>query len=77
MDARRIVQNVEDSFTKEGGFKGEKVLGGILGAVAIAGVGYLGYEEWLKHHNKEHSDAAVAEFQSHNDFVSTIPNKEL
>ncbi|KAJ1569537.1 hypothetical protein HK405_003198, partial [Cladochytrium tenue] len=73
----KLVQNVEQSFTSQGNYKGEKILGGILGAVAVAGVGYLGYEEWLKHHNKEHSDAAVAEFQSHGEYVATIPNKEF
>ncbi|KAJ1547792.1 hypothetical protein HK405_004912, partial [Cladochytrium tenue] len=40
----KLVQNVEQSFTAQGNFKGEKILGGILGAVAVAGVGYLGYE---------------------------------
>ncbi|KAJ3058803.1 hypothetical protein HDU99_006646, partial [Rhizoclosmatium hyalinum] len=37
---------------------------GVIGAVAVAGAGYLAYEEWLKHHNKEHSEEAAAEFQS-------------
>ncbi|KAJ3177251.1 Elongation factor 2 [Irineochytrium annulatum] len=61
-----------------GPWVGEKVLGGIAGAVAVAGAGYLLYEEWLKHHGKEHSEAAAAEFrgnvkpgwESHPDFVS-------
>ncbi|KAJ3059741.1 hypothetical protein HDU98_004217 [Podochytrium sp. JEL0797] len=35
-----------------------------LGAVAVAGVGALGYHEWLKHENKEHSEDAQAQFNS-------------
>ncbi|KAJ3110949.1 hypothetical protein HK100_002862, partial [Physocladia obscura] len=59
-----ILAEVENAFTAGGGYKGEKVLGGVVGAVAVAGAGYLAYEEWLKHHNKEHSEEVAAEFQS-------------
>ncbi|KAJ3070952.1 hypothetical protein HDU98_006024 [Podochytrium sp. JEL0797] len=35
-----------------------------LDAVAVAGVGALGYHVWLKHENKEHSEDAQAQFNS-------------
>ncbi|KAJ3143360.1 hypothetical protein HDU90_000120 [Geranomyces variabilis] len=42
-------------------------IGGVLGAVAIAGVGYLAYEvvvqQWLKHQGKTHSKETVDHFQ--------------
>ncbi|KAJ3294281.1 hypothetical protein HDU79_011243 [Rhizoclosmatium sp. JEL0117] len=70
-----LLNTIATSFTKQGGYKGEL---GVVGAVAVAGAGYLAYEEWLKHHNKEHSEEAAAEFQSqvqpgyesHPDFVA-------
>ncbi|KAJ3042850.1 hypothetical protein HDV00_006411 [Rhizophlyctis rosea] len=59
-----FVQQFENAFTAGGNYEGEKILAGIGGAVAVAGAGYLGYEEWLKHHQKPHSEQAVQEFQS-------------
>ncbi|KAJ3017225.1 UNVERIFIED_CONTAM: hypothetical protein HDU68_011799 [Siphonaria sp. JEL0065] len=56
-----ILEQIGESFTKKGDYKGEKLA---LGAVAIAGLGYLGYEEWLKHHNKEHSEEHEEHFKS-------------
>ncbi|KAJ3166917.1 hypothetical protein HDU88_003006 [Geranomyces variabilis] len=44
-------------------------IGGVLGAVAVAGVGYLAYEakvvvqQWLKHQGKTHSNETVDHFQ--------------
>ncbi|KAJ3070950.1 hypothetical protein HDU98_006022 [Podochytrium sp. JEL0797] len=58
---QNILATFENSFTKQGGYKGEL---GVVGAVAVAGAGYLAYEEWIKHHNKTHNEQTQAEFQS-------------
>ncbi|KAJ3095524.1 hypothetical protein HK100_005800 [Physocladia obscura] len=34
----------------------------VVGAVAVGGVGYLAYEEWLAHVNRVHSEETAAEF---------------
>ncbi|KAJ3021513.1 UNVERIFIED_CONTAM: hypothetical protein HDU68_009597 [Siphonaria sp. JEL0065] len=56
-----ILASVQNAFTQQGGYQGEL---GVLGAVAVAGAGYLAYEEWLAHNNKKHDEAAQAEFSS-------------
>ncbi|KAI8912018.1 hypothetical protein DFJ77DRAFT_512037 [Powellomyces hirtus] len=38
-------------------------VGSVLGAVAVAGVGYLAYDQWLKHQGSSHSDHTVNEFK--------------
>lgn len=54
--------DIQKSFTSEGNHQGTKIAGGLIGAVAVAGAGYLAYDQWLKHQNKGDSEEAKLAF---------------
>ncbi|KAJ3287612.1 hypothetical protein HK104_008522 [Borealophlyctis nickersoniae] len=68
---RGLMQDIQNSFTAEGDHQGTKIAGGVLGVAAIAGLGYVAYDQWLKHNEKEDSAHAKEEFKKH--AVSTPP----